>query len=99
MALADLMRLSLRERRTRGFFLWCVAGNPGETATCAAFLRELQNFIERAVILSPHSVLRAPTSELQPFHAHNVAEMPITVLEEVKRDHILRALEASNWVV
>jgi formate hydrogenlyase transcriptional activator len=62
-------------------------------------VRELQNFIERAVILSPHSVLRAPTSELEPFHAYNVSEMPITVLEEVKRDHILRALEASNWVV
>ena len=28
-ALADLMRLSLRERRTRGFVQSCVAGNPG----------------------------------------------------------------------
>ena len=28
-ALADLMRLSLRERRTRGFVQCCVAGNPG----------------------------------------------------------------------
>jgi hypothetical protein len=40
MALADIMRLSLRERRTRGFFLCCVAGNPGETATCAAFIED-----------------------------------------------------------
>src|SRR5215475_14980810 len=30
-------------------------------------IRELQNFIERAVILSAQSVLRAPTSELEPF--------------------------------
>jgi hypothetical protein len=28
-ALADLMRLSLRERRTRGFVQCCVPGNPG----------------------------------------------------------------------
>jgi formate hydrogenlyase transcriptional activator len=64
-------------------------------------VRELQNFIERAVILSPHTVLRAPISELEPFNAHtrsNVS-MPMTGLAEVERDHILRALEASNWTV
>jgi len=62
-------------------------------------VRELQNFIERAVILSPHTVLRAPTSELEPFTAHKSPNMTMTGLEEVERDHILRALEASNWVV
>jgi formate hydrogenlyase transcriptional activator len=62
-------------------------------------VRELQNFIERAVILSPHSVLRAPTSELEPFRAHGEAEIRTTVLQEVERDHIIRALEASDWVV
>jgi len=62
-------------------------------------VRELQNFIERAVILSRHSVLRAPTSELEPFSAHKGANLPMTGLEEVERDHILRALEASNWIV
>ena len=62
-------------------------------------VRELQNFIERAVILSPHTVLRAPTSELEPFSAHRGLNLPITGLEEVERDHIVRALEASNWVV
>ncbi len=62
-------------------------------------VRELQNFIERAVILSPHTVLRAPTSELEPFSAQKGSNMPITGLEEVERDHIVRALEASNWVV
>jgi formate hydrogenlyase transcriptional activator len=62
-------------------------------------IRELQNFIERAVILSPHSVLRAPTSELEPFRAHAETNIPMTGLEEVERDHIIRALEASNWVV
>jgi formate hydrogenlyase transcriptional activator len=62
-------------------------------------VRELQNFIERAVILSPHTVLRAPISELEPFSAHKRTNMAMTGLEEVERDHILRALEASNWVV
>lgn len=62
-------------------------------------VRELQNFIERAVILSPHTVLRAPISELEPFSSHKGANVPITGLEELERDHILRVLEASNWVV
>jgi formate hydrogenlyase transcriptional activator len=62
-------------------------------------VRELQNFIERAVILSPHTVLRAPTSELEPFSDYKSPNMTMTGLEEVERDHILRALEASNWVV
>ena len=63
-------------------------------------VRELQNFIERAVILSPQSILRAPTSELEPLQANkgsNVISM--NGLAEVERDHILRALEASNWVI
>jgi formate hydrogenlyase transcriptional activator len=68
-------------------------------------VRELQNFIERAVILSPHSVLRAPTSELEPVLLHGQGTFPMpgiepmTGLQEVERDHIVRALEASNWVV
>jgi formate hydrogenlyase transcriptional activator len=62
-------------------------------------VRELQNFIERAVILSPHTVLRAPISELEPFSAPSVSNVAITILKEVERDHILRALEASSWVV
>jgi formate hydrogenlyase transcriptional activator len=62
-------------------------------------VRELQNFIERAVILSPHSVLRAPTSELESFQAVQEAGVPMNGLAEVERDHILRALEATNWVI
>jgi formate hydrogenlyase transcriptional activator len=62
-------------------------------------VRELQNFIERAVILSPQSVLRAPTSELEPFQPHKGANIPLNDLAEVERDHILRALEASDWVI
>jgi len=62
-------------------------------------VRELQNFIERAVILSPRSVLRAPISELEPFNSHRESNVPINGLAQVERDHILHALEASNWVI
>jgi formate hydrogenlyase transcriptional activator len=62
-------------------------------------VRELQNFIERAVILSPHSILRAPISELEAFHAPRENNIAMAGLEEVERDHIIRALEASKWVV
>jgi formate hydrogenlyase transcriptional activator len=62
-------------------------------------VRELQNFIERAVILSPQSVLCAPTSELEPFQPNKRSNVPINGLAEVERDHILRVLKASNWVI
>jgi formate hydrogenlyase transcriptional activator len=62
-------------------------------------VRELQNFIERAVILSPQSELRAPTAELEPFQHNKKSNMPVNGLAEVERDHILRVLEASNWVI
>jgi formate hydrogenlyase transcriptional activator len=62
-------------------------------------VRELQNFIERAVILSPNSTLRAPISELEPFQPHKKTNVPMNGLAEVERDHILRALEASRWVI
>jgi formate hydrogenlyase transcriptional activator len=62
-------------------------------------VRELQNFIERAVILSPHSVLRAPISELESYAPQRTAEPPMTDLAQIERDHIVRALEATNWVI
>jgi formate hydrogenlyase transcriptional activator len=62
-------------------------------------IRELQNFIERAVILSPESTLRAPTSELEPLQSYKVCNTPMNGLAEVERNHILRAMEASNWVI
>jgi formate hydrogenlyase transcriptional activator len=62
-------------------------------------VRELQNFVERAVILSPQSVLRAPASELEPFPRQAEGIVPMNGLAEVERDQILRALEASDWVI
>jgi transcriptional regulator with GAF, ATPase, and Fis domain len=57
-------------------------------------IRELQNFIERAVILTQGDVLRLPA--LPSIAA--VTNEPVT-LEEAERDHILNALQESNWVV
>jgi formate hydrogenlyase transcriptional activator len=59
-------------------------------------VRELQNFIERAVILSTGSALRAPVAELETSRDDHA---PMNGLEQVEREHILRALETSNWTV
>jgi formate hydrogenlyase transcriptional activator len=59
-------------------------------------VRELQNFIERAVILSPGSVLRVPLAELR---ESTVQSSRLSTLEEAERDHVLRALRESSWVV
>ncbi|MGC2324986.1 MAG: helix-turn-helix domain-containing protein, partial [Terriglobales bacterium] len=60
-------------------------------------IRELQNFIERAVILSPGKVLRAPLAELE--RATVIASANVNTLEDAERSHIRKALEESNWVV
>jgi len=62
-------------------------------------VRELQNFIERAVILSCDTVLLAPISELEPFSSSRESLHPGSSIEELQRDYIIRALEASKWVV
>lgn len=57
-------------------------------------IRELQNFIERAVILTNSDVLRLTPLPCNPaFPAE-----PVT-LADAERDHILNALRESNWVV
>ena len=61
-------------------------------------VRELQNFIERAVILSPGSVLRAPLAELKEA-APQGADSKLSTLEDAERDHVLRALRESNWIL
>ena len=60
-------------------------------------IRELENLIERAVILSPSPVLRIPLSELKSNPDGHTAGLP--TLAEAERDHILRALEESKWVL
>jgi formate hydrogenlyase transcriptional activator len=61
-------------------------------------VRELQNFIERAVILSPGSVLRPPVIELNQA-AVQTRKSELPTMEEMEREHVLRAVRASNWVI
>jgi formate hydrogenlyase transcriptional activator len=60
-------------------------------------IRELQNFIERSVILSDGTVLCPPLAELK--HSAG-AESPVaTTLHDAERDHILKILKQTRWVV
>jgi formate hydrogenlyase transcriptional activator len=63
-------------------------------------IRELQNIIERAVILSPGSVLHMSLTELQnqcsdPAPSSGRPE----TLQEVERQHILETLRQTKWVI
>jgi formate hydrogenlyase transcriptional activator len=61
-------------------------------------VRELQNFIERAVILSPGNTFRPPLAELNgPVQGR--PSSTFSSLETVERDHVLRAIRASKWVI
>ena len=61
-------------------------------------IRELQNLVERAVILSAGPILKVPLNEIQAQPAPAAARK-IGTLEEAERRHILEALEASEWVI
>ena len=62
-------------------------------------IRELQNLIERAVILSPGPTLEVPVMALAPRVQPPVSARGQETLEETDRRHILKALESTNWVV
>ena len=66
-------------------------------------IRELQNFIERAVILSPGKVLRLPLAELtQPDLNCGPADIPASksaTLKDAEREHIFQALAETNWII
>jgi len=77
-------------------------------------IRELQNVIERAVILSSGPVLNVPLSEFQSSvtptaasgNGHSGTRPELSagkdirdVLEETERKHILNVLSQTNWVV
>src|SRR5277367_2609543 len=65
-------------------------------------IRELQNLIERAVILCSGAVLRVPVRDLH----HRVITVPQSglsaqhqTLEQAERAHILQALKETKWVL
>lgn len=61
-------------------------------------IRELQNIIERAVIVSPGPVLQVPLTDLIP-RAAPARPMPQDTLEAAERKHILAVLEETKWVL
>jgi formate hydrogenlyase transcriptional activator len=61
-------------------------------------IRELQNLVERAVILSSGPILKVPLNDLQALPAPAAARR-IDTLEETERRHIVEALDASDWVI
>lgn len=60
-------------------------------------IRELENFIERAVILSPGAVLEAPLEELAA--KEQLADADPVTLRDAERAHIVRILRESNGVI
>ncbi len=60
-------------------------------------IRELQNFIERSVILTSGNVLRPPLESLK--SAPEAESLGAITLEDAERDHIRKILEQTRWVV
>jgi formate hydrogenlyase transcriptional activator len=76
---------------------------PAETMSALASyqwpgnIRELQNFIERSVIVSSGNILSPPMASLR-ASAETESTEPVT-LEQVEREHIRKILEQTRWVV
>jgi formate hydrogenlyase transcriptional activator len=60
-------------------------------------IRELQNFIERAVLFSPGSVLRLPLDLKQ--MVKQSSESASRTLAEADREHILETLNQTDWLI
>jgi formate hydrogenlyase transcriptional activator len=65
-------------------------------------VRELEHFIERAVILSRELELQPPLAELpshMPSSAVATSANHAVTLRDAEREHILRTLEETQWVI
>ena len=60
-------------------------------------VRELQNVVERAVILASGPIVHVDDSMLQSDGA--VQGSAVDTLENMERNHIIRALSKTNWVI
>ena len=61
-------------------------------------IRELQNVMERAVILTQGNTLRVPLEMLEKTPVLNAPNLAMT-LEENERVHILKTLDETEWVI
>jgi DNA-binding NtrC family response regulator len=59
-------------------------------------IRELENFLERAVILTRGPVLYVPLAELEDGDEEQVAEAESPTLQAAEREHILRVLREAQ---
>lgn len=62
-------------------------------------IRELQNLVERAVILSNGPVLKVPLADLKKSGATPAVTAGRQTLEEAERTHMLAVLKDTGWVV
>jgi formate hydrogenlyase transcriptional activator len=62
-------------------------------------IRELENVIERGVILSPGAVLRVPIRDLRTRITAGNNHDRTQTLEEVERTHILTTLKETRWIL
>ncbi len=74
-------------------------------------IRELQNFIERAVLFSPGSVLRLPLNLMQTMRPHSDSDSRTPAgddrehvgisrtLADASREHILEILKQTDWLI
>jgi transcriptional regulator with GAF, ATPase, and Fis domain len=60
-------------------------------------IRELQNFIERSVILTSGNVLESPLASLR--NSTEVESVGPITMQDAERDHIRKTLEQTRWVV
>ncbi|MGA2113153.1 MAG: sigma 54-interacting transcriptional regulator [Bryobacteraceae bacterium] len=59
-------------------------------------IRELQNFIERAVVFSPESVLRLPLTDLKQMTKQPAPASASRTLADAEREHILDVLKQTD---
>jgi formate hydrogenlyase transcriptional activator len=62
-------------------------------------IREMQNLIERAVIMSTGSVLQVPLEYLRIREAHITQSPNGRTLADAEREHILATLKETEWVL
>jgi formate hydrogenlyase transcriptional activator len=62
-------------------------------------IRELENVIERAVILSRSSILRVPHRDLQSRITAGHSSEKLETLADVEREHIRAVLKQTRWVL
>jgi formate hydrogenlyase transcriptional activator len=64
-------------------------------------VRELKNVIERSVVMSRNETLHCQlaTPMAEPKRAYETSEFESVTLVDIERQHIVRALENTGWIV